>query len=175
MLAPGGYQRASRLKKIHHFHHQGDHCYFTPYNYGTEPHLLSFGNNVHIASGVRFVTHDISAMMFHTLDPDTVYSNRVGTISVGNDVFIGANATILYDVCIGDRVIVAAGALVNKNLASDGVYAGVPARRIGDFEEYRKKILAASTQYPWTDEDSVKERRRKQEEFFFPHDMQEDE
>jgi acetyltransferase-like isoleucine patch superfamily enzyme len=136
--------------------------------------LLSFGDNVHIASGVRFVTHDISAKMFCCMDPDGRYVNRVGPISVGSHVFIGANATILYDVCIGDRVIIAAGALVNKNLPSDGVYAGVPARKIGEFEEYRQKIADISTQYTWSDQDSPEERRRKQEHFFFASEMKQD-
>lgn len=33
--------------------------YFQIYNFGVEPHLLSFGSNVKVASGVRFITHDI--------------------------------------------------------------------------------------------------------------------
>lgn len=62
----GGYSRAEYLKKKHYFKAIGEHCYLQPWNFGTEPHMISFGNNVHIASGVTFINHDISVFMLHT-------------------------------------------------------------------------------------------------------------
>jgi acetyltransferase-like isoleucine patch superfamily enzyme len=51
-------------------------------------------------------------------------------VTIGERCWIGARSTILPGVTIGDDVIVAAGAVVTKDCASNGLYAGVPARRI---------------------------------------------
>jgi len=168
MLCRGGYRRADYLKKIGMFRKQGERCFFVPCNYGTEPYLLSFGDNVYVASGVRFVNHDIMARMFTYLEPDRHHTSRVGPVEVGSHVFIGAGATILYDVKIGDRVIIAAGTLVNRDLEGGGVYAGVPARRIGAYEEVLLRSREYSAQVPWTDREPFPDRRRKQLEYLYP-------
>lgn len=48
--------------------------------------------------------------------------------TIGNNVFIAANATVIGDINIGDNVIVGAGAVVTKDLPSDGIYFGNPAK-----------------------------------------------
>lgn len=136
----GGYLRAEYLKKIHYFGSQGDHCYLQPWNFGTEPERIYFGNNVHVASNVTFINHDITALMFRYMDNNESYKERKGNIKIGNNVFIGSNSSILYDVHIGDNVIIGAGSLVNKNIPSGSVVAGVPCRVIGKFEDYKYKI-----------------------------------
>lgn len=137
----GGYQRADYLKKKRYFKKQGEHCYFQPWNFGTEPYLISFGDNVHVASRVTFVNHDITALMFRYMDKENDYQNRTGEIQIGDNVFIGANSTILYDVKIGNNVIIGAGSLVNKDITDGSVAAGVPCKVVGEFEEYREKFL----------------------------------
>ena len=170
MLCRNGYRRAEHLKKMNHFRQMGEHCFFVPFNYGTEPYLLSFGDNVYVATGVRFVTHDVTAKMFRNMDPEHHHTSRVGPIEVGSHVFIGAGATILYDVKIGDRVIVAAGALVNRDLPSGGVYGGVPARKLFDFDDYIVKSREYSSRVPWTDDDPLPKRQRMQLEYLYPDD-----
>lgn len=49
---------------------------------------------------------------------------------IGRDVWIGANAVILGGVTIGDGAVVAAGAVVNRNVEPGAIVAGVPAREI---------------------------------------------
>jgi acetyltransferase-like isoleucine patch superfamily enzyme len=51
-------------------------------------------------------------------------------ISIGDDVFIGANSIILKGVNIGDRSIIGAGSVVSKNIPSDEIWAGNPAKFI---------------------------------------------
>lgn len=51
-------------------------------------------------------------------------------IVIGNDVFIGANSTILKGVTIGDRAIIGCGSIVSKDIPSDEVWAGNPIRFI---------------------------------------------
>ena len=49
-------------------------------------------------------------------------------MTIGDDVWIGGNCTILPGVTIGSNVIVAAGAVVTKDVPDNCVVAGVPAR-----------------------------------------------
>lgn len=128
------------MKKIGYFGSQGEHCYLQPWNFGTEPERIYFGNNVHVASNVTFINHDITALMFRYMDNNKSYKERKGNITIGNNVFIGSNSSILYDVHIGDNVIIGAGSLVNKNIPSGSVAAGVPCKVIGKFEDYKYKI-----------------------------------
>ena len=141
IICRNGYTRADYLRRKHYFKSIGKHVYLQPWNYGTEPYLISLGDNVHIASKVLFVNHDITSMMFNYMDDQNKYKLRQGEINIGNNVFIGANTTILYDVSIGDNVIVGAGSLVNKHIPSGTVVAGVPAKIIGSFDEYKQKML----------------------------------
>jgi acetyltransferase-like isoleucine patch superfamily enzyme len=50
---------------------------------------------------------------------------------IGDDVWIGAGATILAGCLVGDRAVVAAGSVVTKSVAAGSIVAGVPAKRIG--------------------------------------------
>lgn len=117
---------AEYLKKNHYFKPIGEHCYIQPWNLGTEPYLISFGENVRIASGVVFANHDITALMFRYMDKIPDYQERKGPISIGDNDFVSANTTILYDVNIGNNVIIGAGSLVNKDIPDGTVAAGVP-------------------------------------------------
>lgn len=53
---------------------------------------------------------------------------KAKAIKIGDDVWIGGNCTILPGVKIGNNVVVAAGAVVTKNIPSNSVVAGVPAK-----------------------------------------------
>ncbi|MDT8861131.1 acyltransferase [Alkalihalobacillus sp. MEB130] len=56
------------------------------------------------------------------------------SIVIGKGCWIGARATILSGVTIGDGCVIAAGAVVNKDCKPNGLYAGVPAKRIKDLD-----------------------------------------
>lgn len=134
----GGYSRANFLKKKNYFKEIGEHCYLQPWNFGTEPYMISMGNNVHIASGVTFINHDITFLMFNYMGPEK-YQERYGEITLGDNVFVGSNSTILYGAHIGNNVIIGAGSLVNKDIPDGVVAAGVPCRVIGKFEDYKNR------------------------------------
>jgi maltose O-acetyltransferase len=51
-------------------------------------------------------------------------------VEIGDRVWLGARAMVLPGVTVGDGCVVAAGAVVTRDCEPDGVYAGVPARRI---------------------------------------------
>ena len=102
--------------------------------------MISFGNNVHVASNVRFINHDISIFMFQYMEPDTEFLVRAGEIEIGDNVFIGANTTILYGVHIGNNVIIGAGSVVTKDIPDGVTAAGVPCKQIGLFDDFKAKL-----------------------------------
>jgi acetyltransferase-like isoleucine patch superfamily enzyme len=57
-------------------------------------------------------------------------TERPGPISIGNNVWIGINVTIVGPATIGDGVVIGANSLVMGTLESHGVYAGSPAKLI---------------------------------------------
>ncbi|MDT9594388.1 acyltransferase [Nocardioides zeae] len=59
-------------------------------------------------------------------------SSEYATTRIGDRVWLGARTTVLPGAVVEDRCVVAAGAVVTGRLAEGGVYAGVPARRIGE-------------------------------------------
>lgn len=55
-------------------------------------------------------------------------------VTIGNDVWIGANVTITPGVTIGNNVVIAAGAVVTKDVPDNCLVGGIPARKIRDLE-----------------------------------------
>lgn len=51
---------------------------------------------------------------------------------IGDDVWVGCNAVILPGIVVGNGVVIAAGSVVTKNLDEYCIYAGVPAKKIGE-------------------------------------------
>lgn len=94
--------------------------------------LIEIGNNVTMAPRVHILAHDASTKLF--LD-----YTRIGKVIIGNNVFIGAETVVLPNVTIGDNVVIGANSTVTKNLASNGVYAGSPAKFICTIEAYLDK------------------------------------
>jgi acetyltransferase-like isoleucine patch superfamily enzyme len=121
----------------------GSDVYFVnPRKTNFDNHRASFitiGNECVICAGVSIIAHDYCwTIPMKALG--RVFSTGGGAIVIGNNCFIGENATILRNVKIGDNVIVGACALVTSDLESNGVYAGVPAKKIMSLEEYAKRL-----------------------------------
>lgn len=75
------------------------------------------------------------------------FKEKIGCIEIGNNVFVGSNTTVLYDVKVGSNVIIGAGSVVNKDISDNSVAVGIPARVIGTFDEFVRKRMVANT-YP---------------------------
>jgi acetyltransferase-like isoleucine patch superfamily enzyme len=122
----------------------GQHCKLISIkrsSFGSEPYLISLGDNVEVTGEVRFITHDGGAWVFREELPDV---DVFGEIQVGNNVFIGFRSTILPGTVIGDNCVIGACSLVRGRLESGGVYAGVPARFICSLDDYKKRLVKRS-------------------------------
>jgi acetyltransferase-like isoleucine patch superfamily enzyme len=109
--------------------------------FGTEPWLITIGNNVYITSGVTFVTHDGGTLILRKEIPDLEYT---APITIGNDVYIGVRTIILPGVIIGNRCVIGAGSVVTKSIPDNSVAAGVPARVIKTTDEYLEGLKRKS-------------------------------
>lgn len=105
---------------------------------------LTIGKNVFINTGCKIqdqggVTIGDNSLIGHnvvlaTLNHDLAAGHRrdmhPSPIQIGKNVWIGANATVLPGVTIGDSAVIAAGAVVTRDVPENTVVGGVPARQI---------------------------------------------
>ena len=80
----------------------------------------------------------VLATLNHDLDPAKRQQLHPAPIHIGKGVWVGANATITQGVTIGDNSVVAAGAVVNKDVPANVIVGGVPAKVISGID--KKKI-----------------------------------
>jgi acetyltransferase-like isoleucine patch superfamily enzyme len=90
---------------------------------------ISIGKYSLIASGCRFIDHNhgtaLNELMYKQICPEK-------EIVVGENVWIGANVVVLMGVEIGEGAIIGAGAVVTKSVPACEIWAGIPARKIGE-------------------------------------------
>ena len=95
-------------------------------DFSTEPYLIEIGDNVRIASGTIFLTHDGAVNCFR----GEINGGIFGRIKVGNNVFIGTKSIILLNTTIGNNCIIGAGSVVRGHFPDDSVIVGNPAKII---------------------------------------------
>ena len=94
--------------------------------------LIEMGDNVTLAPRVHILCHDASTKQF--LD-----YTKIGKVSIGDNVFIGAESVVLPNVKIGNNVIIGANSTVSKDIPDNVVAVGNPARVICSLEEYLER------------------------------------
>lgn len=104
----------------------GDHTRIGLHNTVIGP--VTIGSHVNLAQGI------VVTALNHNFENPTLRIDEQGVstqpVTIGDDVWIGANAVILPGVAIGSHVVVAAGAVVTKDVPSHTLVAGVPAKVI---------------------------------------------
>lgn len=103
--------------------------------------LITIGDNVTFAPNVHILAHDASTRR-------ALGYTMLGKVEIGNDVFIGANSTVLPGVTIGDNSVIGANSLVSHDVPAGCVYAGNPAKLIMTTEDYFEKRRKQMEQYP---------------------------
>ena len=91
--------------------------------------LIEIGDNVTMAPRVHILCHDASTKQF-------LGYTKIGRVTVGNNVFIGAESVVLPGVTIGDNVIIGANSTVTRDIPEGTVAVGSPARVICTLDEY---------------------------------------
>ena len=115
-----------------------------PECFGSEPWLVSIGDHVDITAGVTFLTHEGGLWVLRDLYEDMEELDFFAPIVVGNNVMIGQNTLILPGVVIGDNVIVGGHSVVTKDIPSNSIYAGVPARKISELNKFTEKMRTSA-------------------------------
>lgn len=93
---------------------------------------------IEIGDGALIGHQVVIATLNHDLAPEKRGSMRPAAVKIGKNVWIGAHATLLPGVSIGENAVVAAGAVVAKDVPANTVAGGVPAKilkRIGEEEQ----------------------------------------
>ena len=149
-----GMKGAAYLKKKQAFFSMGENVMIQPRKLPLYPKLIRFGDNVRVASGVSFLTHDVIHKMLNNLPENKgdMFREKIGCIDIGSNVFIGANSTIMYNVKIGNNVIIAAGSVVTKDIPDYSICAGIPVKVIGDYYSFvdkrrKENLFLKSVQY----------------------------
>lgn len=110
-------------------------------HYGSEPWIISIGNNVYLTNNICFITHDGGTLLFRDRVPDLEITKP---ITIGDNVYIGVNVTIMPGVTIGNNVVVGACSVITKDVPDNCVVAGNPARVIRDIDSYFEKLQQQS-------------------------------
>jgi acetyltransferase-like isoleucine patch superfamily enzyme len=91
-----------------------------------------------IGDGTLIGHRVVLATLNHGFLPEKRKFNYPAPITIGKNVWIGSGATVLPGVAIGDNAIVAAGAVVNEDVAADSIVGGVPAKFLKTITEAEK-------------------------------------
>lgn len=113
-----------------------------------DPDYVRIGNDC-IFSTCALIGHDASVSVLNKAFGKNIDS--VGKVDIKDNCFVGYGAIVLPGVTIGPNSIVAAGAVVNRDVPPNTVVAGVPAKAICGIEQLAEKLEAKSDDLPWHD------------------------
>jgi acetyltransferase-like isoleucine patch superfamily enzyme len=154
----------------------GDNSYFnsnTKVNNSIIGKFCSIGSNVKIGIG----SHPINMVSTHpsfyannkgfeTFADRMYYSENEGNIIIGNDVWVGSDATILNNVKIGNGAIIALGSIVTKDVPDYAIVAGAPAKVIK--YRFNENEISFLNDVKWWDF----EKKKLKENFKFFHSIE---
>ena len=98
------------------------------------PKLIKIGKNVRVTAGCKILTHDFSSSVLAGKYGECI--GAIGSVKIGDNVFIGVNTVILRNTRIGNNVIIGAGSVVSGVVEDDSVYVGVPAKKIMTIDDF---------------------------------------
>jgi acetyltransferase-like isoleucine patch superfamily enzyme len=148
LCKPDGVAWTRYIKRHNSLNQIGEDCQIQMNVVITDPPYVRIGNNVHLTGCILF-GHDGSINMLKQAYGVNV--DRVGKIDIRDNVFVGHQAIIMPDVTIGPDAIVAAGAVVTRDVPPGSIVGGAPAKVIGQVSDYVDRLQAEMQQLPWRD------------------------
>lgn len=100
-------------------------------NYIQANNGIHFGSNIELGPGVSIISsnHNLENLRKHTIGKP---------ITIGNNVWIGANSTVLPEVTIGNNVVIGANSVVTTNIPDNSVAVGNPCKVIKEKDAYNE-------------------------------------
>lgn len=112
---------------------------------------ITIGDDVTLAPRVHILAHDASTKTH-------LGYTKIGKVSIGNRVFIGASSIVMPGVSIGDDVIIGAGSIVTHDIPSKVLAFGNPAQVVSDLDTFLEKRKLEMKKYPiFTEEYTIKQ------------------
>jgi acetyltransferase-like isoleucine patch superfamily enzyme len=103
------------------------------FTFGSEPYLVSIGDQVTISHNVDFITHDGGLRIARAKYPDAYFYGR---IQVADHCFIGAHCVLLPGARVGTGSVIGSGSIVTGEIPPGVVAIGAPAKPVKSVEEY---------------------------------------
>ena len=125
-----GMKVGENFKRLHGVILDPGHCW-----------LIEIGDNVTMAPNVHVLCHDASTKAF-------LNYTKIGRVTIGDNVFVGAESVIMPGVTIGNNVVIGANSTVTHDVPDNTVVAGTPAKQICTLEEYLRKERERMTVSP---------------------------
>ncbi|MBK6469244.1 MAG: acyltransferase [Betaproteobacteria bacterium] len=146
LAAPTGVQWAEYLRHHGGLNAMGERCSVQTNVVITDPAYTRLGHNVSL-SGCTLFGHDGVVNMLRNAYGGEL--DRVGRIDIRDNVFIGHQAIVMPGVTIGPDAVVAAGAVVTKDVPPGCVVGGVPAKVIARTRDLHATLAAQTEELPW--------------------------